>query len=345
MSIDLLKKELKENKCGRIYLLCGTEEYTKDHYATEIRKKVLSLPLPEFNYIRLKGKDFSVPALTDCLESLPYMSEQKLIEVNEFDFNKLNDSMAEELCSVLEDTPEYANVLFVVRENEISSKAIQDKEKSSAARVLQTIRKKGLVVEFKSESEAKLLAWIKKHFTARKTKIEDRAAEELLLICGEDMYMLLGEIEKLSAYCKDRTVSVEDVKTVCCINQSFQIFDLTKALTDRDFAVLHNILHKLLDAGQPAQLIIGALSKCLSDMIIIKAGVEDSIAISEIASKLKSFDWAVRRYLPAVRKASFDYLEYAAKECSACEKKLKSFSSDEKTELELFMIKLACFKG
>lgn len=344
MSIELLKKEIKENKCGRIYFLCGEEEYIKDHYAAEIRKKTLSLPLPEFNYIRLKGKDFSVPALTDCLEGLPYMSEQKLVEINEFDFNKLNDASAEELCAVLADIPEYAKVLFVVRADEISAKAIQDKEKSASARVLQLIRKKGLVVEFKSESEAKLLAWIKKHFVAKKTKIDDKAAEELLLTCGEDMYLLLGEIEKLAAYCNGRTVTVDDVKTVCCVNQSFQIFDLTKALTDRDFAALHKILRKLIDAGQAAQLIIGVLSKCLSDMIVIKAGVENAVAISEIAAKIKSFDWAVRRYLPTVRKTSFKYLEYAAAECSVCEKKLKSFSSDEATELELFVLRLACFK-
>jgi DNA polymerase III delta subunit len=51
MSLDILKQRLKENKPGGVYLFYGNEEYTKDFYARELRKKVTASPLPEFNHI------------------------------------------------------------------------------------------------------------------------------------------------------------------------------------------------------------------------------------------------------------------------------------------------------
>ena len=51
MSLDILKERIKENKLSGVFLFLGQEEYTKDHYANLIRKKVDSSPLPEFNHI------------------------------------------------------------------------------------------------------------------------------------------------------------------------------------------------------------------------------------------------------------------------------------------------------
>ncbi|HBR30450.1 MAG TPA: hypothetical protein DD733_00040, partial [Clostridiales bacterium] len=51
MSLDILKQRLKSDKPCGVYFFYGKEEYTKDHYVRELRKKVTSSPLPEFNHI------------------------------------------------------------------------------------------------------------------------------------------------------------------------------------------------------------------------------------------------------------------------------------------------------
>ena len=48
-SLDELKKRIKENTLGGVYLFWGEEEYTKDFYAEKLRKTAKSSPLPEFN--------------------------------------------------------------------------------------------------------------------------------------------------------------------------------------------------------------------------------------------------------------------------------------------------------
>lgn len=97
--------------------------------------------------------------------------------------------------------------------------------KTPAAAVAAAVRKQGLVVEFKKETESRLYAWIDRHFAHRGVTVGKDAVELLVAMCGNDMYILAGEIEKLAGFASGRPLTAEDVRIVCCANSSFHIFD------------------------------------------------------------------------------------------------------------------------
>ncbi len=344
MNEDILKADIKSQATGKCYFLCGEEEYTKDFYVKSFIKRVDALPMPEFNLIQLNAKEFSPHALSAALEELPYMSEYKLIVIQELDYTKLSEAVVTETVAVLEDIPEYANVLFVAKSGELTAKIIGKKEKAPVSALLNFAEKHGVIAIFEKETGAKLRKWIHKHFDAANTPIADTVPETMINVCGEDMYTLKGEAGKLIAYCKGRSVTDADVINVCCSNKSFRVFDLTKALTAGNSGRVHDIYNFLIKSGVSPHMLINMLSSCLTDITVTKSGLEDGKTVTEIAKALKTYDWAIRNYAPFARKVSYKYLDYAADKCNECAVALKSYKNDPACEVEIFLLRLAAYE-
>ena len=66
------------------------------------------------------------------------------------------------------------------------------------AGLINAVRQFGLVVEFDNEKSDKLVNWIVKHFNTKNVKFEPNVPREIINVCGNDMYILQGEILKLS---------------------------------------------------------------------------------------------------------------------------------------------------
>ncbi len=344
MNDDVLKKHIKDETKGVCYLFCGDEEYTKDHYIKQLLKRVEALPMPEFNLVSFNEKSFSPHALAAALEDLPYMSDYKLVIISDANLIKLTEATVSEICEVLDGIPEYANVLFAARKGELSAKLLAKKEKAPVSALIDYIDKNGLVVNFETQTGAKLKKWVKRHFEVANTPISDEALEHIIALCGEDMYTLHGEAGKLIAYCHGRSVERSDVDKVCCANESFRVFDLTKALTAGNTQAVHEIYNGLIKSGSSPFMIINLLSSCITDMTVVKSGLESGKTIQEIAKTLKTFDWAVRNYIPYVKRTSYSYLEYAASKCNECALALKSYRTDAACDIEFFLLKLAAYE-
>ncbi len=344
MNEDLLKAQIKSQTSGKCYLLCGEEEYTKNHYSKLILKRAEDGPLPEFNLITFNDKTLTSYELATAMAELPYMSDYKLIYISDVELSKMPASTVNDIVAELRYIPEYANVVFVARADELSQKIITKKEKAPISELLEFIEQEGLIVEFESQSGYKLKKWLKRHFDAASANIDDNALETMISICGEDMFTLNGEVQKLIAYCKGRTVTSADVENVCCSNKSFRIFDLTKALAAKNTSQIHEIYNLLIREGASPFMILNMLSSCITDMTVVKSGLEAGKSVSEIAKTLKSFDWVVRNYAPSVKRVSYEYLEYAASKCNACAIALKSYRTDPANSIEVFLLKLAAFE-
>lgn len=344
MNEDILKSHLKEGLSGKCYLLCGDEEYTKDHYVRQFLKRVENGPVPEFNLLMFNGKEFTPHAVAAALEDFPYMSDYKLIFISEVELSKLSENVVTEFLELLEDMPEYANILILARSNELSAKILNKKEKAPVSALISYLEKNGLVVSFETQTGVKLKKWVRRHFEASNTPINDSTLEYMIALCGEDMYTLNSEAKKLVAYCNGREVQKADVDAVCCVNESYRIFDLTKALTARDTKRVHDIYNNLIKGGASPFMIINMLSSCITDMTVVKAGIESGKSVQEIAKTLKTFDWAVKNYAPFVRKVDYGYLEYAALKCNECATALKSYRTDAACAVEFFLLKLSAYE-
>lgn len=341
MSLDILKTKLKENNISGVFLFCGAEEYTKDHYAAQIRSKVDSSPLPEFNHIYFNAADEGLSSLEDAIYSLPYMWDIKLIEITNIDSAKLTEGDIEEYSRIFSDIPDYLTILIVLRHDDEG-----DKEKASKKLLnafIKAVRENGFVVEFENEKSDKLSTWIARHFNAKNIKFDPLVPRELLSVCGSDMYILQGEILKLTEVYCGTPLSVYDVRKYCCSNSEYKYFDMVDALIKRDIVLANKILTSLDLDRESIPKAIGLLAKEYADMLLIKLGIDSGKNLDVIAKDTKILPWLCKKKASSVGKTDVSALYFAINELNLADKKIKSYRGNPLRILELAFYRICTY--
>lgn len=344
MSLDKLKEKIKSNTLSGLVLLYGQEEYTKDHYASMIRRKVDSAPLPEFNHLYYNAVADNIADLDDMLYALPYMAETKLIEITDIENTKLSESDIADYARVFSDIPDYLTVLAVLRADDYGEEQKNVKTPKSGIGAFVGLAKEcGMAVEFEPEKSDKLTPWMARHFNARGVKYDPLVPREILNVCGTDMYILQSEISKLCDSFSGAPVTVADVHKYCCANTSYKFFDISLALNRRDIAAAKRILDGL-DLGRdgiPAA--IGLLAKNYSDLFMIKTALESGKSPDSIAREMKLPAWRVGKLVSTVGTMDLRSLAFAVSQVAAADLKIKSFRVDPRRVLEMTFYRICSY--
>ena len=103
-------------------------------------------------------------------------------------------------------------------------------------------------------------------------KTLDKAAfQKLVEMTGFDLRMFAGNLEKLVQYVRDRkTIAVEDVESALPRTRQDPVFELTNAVTDRNYDAASFYLKSLLSRGFFPLQIIAAIINQMRKVLIIK---------------------------------------------------------------------------
>ncbi len=333
-----LKSKLKADKNG-FFVFYGDNEYLKDYYASILRKDLLD---DGFNYSRFEGSDFSFGDIEDFLSTYSFMNERKMLEVSSPEILKWSDKELSALEKLIALGFDGVTVLFVYRKGEFESKLIPPAKapaKPTAVYSL-SVAMKNLChfVDFPLSDTPKLINWINRHFEKEGVSISADASRHLIDYCGNDMYILKGEIEKLCAVCKN--VGKEEIEKYCCSNVEYQTFDLSEALSAGNTKKVKEIFLNLKTKKADPLLIMGTLIKSFYDMLIAKEARKEGVTSSQMAKDMAMNPWVAEKRMKSSQAVKKEYLEMALSLCSECDQRLKSFSSDQYAHIELLLEKL-----
>ena len=333
-----LKVKLKESKNG-FFVFYGDNEYLKDYYASILRKEVME---NEFNYFRFDGDEFSFYDIESFLTTYSFMNERKMLEVLNPKILKWSEKELSALSSLVSEGFEDMTVLLVYRKGEFETKLIPPAKapaKPTAVYSLSASMKKDCYfVEFPQSETPKLINWINRHFEKVNIPISPDAPKHLIDFCGNDMYILKGEIEKLCAVCQ--SVGKSEIEKYCCSNIEYQTFDLSEALSSGNTSRVKEIFLNLKFKKADPLMIMGTLTKSFYDMLLAKEAIKERVSSSQLAKDMGMNPWVADKRMKSVANIEKEYLEKAVSLCSECDKKLKSFSADQYAHIELLLEKL-----
>lgn len=235
-----LRQDIEKQQIGRLYLFYGEERYLLGYYKEELIRAVVGDNMPEFNLIELSGK-ISVDSLAEAVDAYPVMSERKLVIVSDFDVFRADESTKKRLTELFLDLPEHCCLLFL-----FPAEFKPDKR----TKLFGAISKAGEVIEFARAERHDLIAWIKRRFRAQNRTIDTSLCEYLIFYCGGLMQALIPEIDKIAAYTRRNEVRREDIDAVATPNVEAVVFDLTDALSARQYQKSLSILEKLMTLGE-----------------------------------------------------------------------------------------------
>ena len=331
-----LKKDIAAGTLQPIYIFHGEETYLREYYLSQAAKKLVPVGFEEFNFHKVEGKGLSVQALAELTEAMPMLSERTLVQVVDFDIFKLNEEQRKAFVALLEDFPEYCCLIFVYDQ-------LEYKPNKTMKTLHKAVEKAVSVVKFETQSRSDLLNWIARRFRANNKGIDPQTAEHLIFTCGSLMNGLIPEIEKVSAYAKGSVVTKEDIDAVAAPILEAQVFEMTAAISKRDFDRAADILGTLLKLQEEPIMLLAIMGKELRKLHTARLAIDngkDKFWLMEQWG-MRS-DYPAKLLLESAKKVSTRWAADAVRRCQELDLKMKSVNgTDSVAELKFFLMELA----
>lgn len=330
-SYEELRRELAAGTIRSLYIFHGEETYLRDRSLEQMKAALLTGGLDDFNDHRISGKDFTLSRLHEAVDALPMMSERTMVVVTDYDMDKGD---REGLMELLGDLPDYVCLIFVYD--------VLEYKLDARGKLAKLIKEKGKVVNFVRQDQKKLTRWVDARFQALGREISGADAEYLIFRCGDLMTGLISEIGKIAAYAKRRQVTRQDIDAVSTPQLEAVIFNLTDAVSVRNFDKAFAALGNLLHAQEPPIKILASLAKQVRQLYTARLAVEAGKSVKWFMEL-----WGFRREFQAeklfqsCRRFTLSWYRWAILRCEAADLELKSTGADGQEVLVNLLLDLA----
>ena len=327
-----LKKQIKEGRLQRVYFFYGEETYLSGHYAAQIAAKAVGGDeLAAFNLQKFDGRDCTMEELEDAAEALPLMAESKCVVVRDYDAAGGGAANQERLLRLVSDPPESCVLVFWQDAVEADVKK-NAKWKAFAA----AVEKKGACVEFRRKSMADIVKLLCGGAARRGCRLQPDNARLLVEQCGDELHLLLNELDKLCALAGEGEITREMIETAGTKNLEASVFDLSKAILQNHYARAYAILHRLLSQREEPVTILAVLSTAYADLYRAKvaaaAGKQADTLTADFQYRGKEF--RLRNAARDASRLSIDVLRRSLDTLAQADLRLKSSRTDKRVVLE-----------
>ncbi len=222
-----------------IFLFHGEDTYTSNqqikNWKIAFQKKYNSDFPPEiFHYADLNFRQF----ITD-LPSLPFLIEKKLVIVKNF-LSESTKEQQQQLQKTLETLPESTVIIFH-----------EQKSADKRLALYKYLKKNGQEKEFPKLSQPETIKWIQQEIPG----IPSALALNIYNICGDNLWYLKNEIEKLKLYGKTNQLNKETLVKILTPHPSSSIFKLTDELGSKQTQKALDTFHTLIDSGETPHMV------------------------------------------------------------------------------------------
>ncbi|MCX7710444.1 MAG: DNA polymerase III subunit delta [Clostridia bacterium] len=340
MSIDLLKNQIKDNKLANLYLFYGPEEYLKKYYLETIEKRLIpDEGMKTLNKTVLEGK-MEPGKILDACETLPVFSEKRLVIIrNSGAFkgkskaaseDKKGKPKSDDLLEYVQSLPEHICLVFY--EEEIDKRV----------KLVDAIKKNGLIVEFAFQKPPELVKWVVKVVTAQKKQMDPLTASLLVDNSEQGMNEILTEINKLVLFVGDRAkINQDDIEKVCIRSIKTRIFDLTDAIAEKDRVKALKLLDDMVVMKEPMQKILYMINRHFRHVLQMKVLMSEGVNSDQAASKIGITPYAAGKVVKQSRGFTIQDLKNAIQESLEYDLAIKTGKLQDRLAAELLIAKLS----
>ena len=325
------RRAMEKGEVGNLYFFHGEEDFLRDHWVGEMKKRLLTGGLDDFNCHILSGKDMSLRRLHEAVDALPMMSEHTLVLVNDYDLGKGNQ---DELAQLLDDLPDYVCLIFVF--DTVAFKA------DNRTKLGKVIREKGTVVNFVRQDQKDLTGWIARHFKSLGHEISGADAQYLIFLCGDLMTNLLSEIGKIGAYAKETRITRQDIDAVASPQLSAVVFDMTDAISAGNYDKAFSVLSVLFDLQEPPIKTLAAVGKNLRQLYAARLAVEKGKSPQDLMKLCEiRFSFLAEKLMRSAKRFSLSWCRRAVRLCEEADVRMKSTGDDGEEILTELLLALS----
>ncbi|NLX61300.1 MAG: DNA polymerase III subunit delta [Tissierellia bacterium] len=341
-------QNMKEGKLKTVYLFYGEEEYMMDYTLKILKETYITESLETLNYIAMEGEDINFEKILNACETLPFMSEKKLIIIKELPIltGKRNLQTTESidgktLADYLLNLGNYVVLIFTVK----------DKDVKKSSPVYKSIRKVGDVVEFNRLRGKDLNTWVENSFTSRKRRISKTNVNYFIKQSfyfdsnsEKTLYDLENEIIKICNYVSiNGEVTKDIIDNVMAKTLEMNVFNLLNEISNKKGANAIRIFNEMYMSDKPVLFILHMIVRQLRNMLQYKVIKKKGYSEKEIFDKMKLSKFEFNKVAEQSGNFTIIQLEEAMKYCLKADESIKLSFIDERLAMEILISNL-CFK-
>lgn len=319
-----LQEDIKTGNFKNAYLLFGEEAYLKIQY----KEKLIHALNPDddtMNFNHYEGRNIDVKELIDLCETMPFFADRRVVLLEDTGFFK---NKCDELADYMKELPDYLCLVFV--EDEVDKRS----------KMYKAVKSCGRIGEFARQDEKTLMQWAAGILKREGKNITQRDMELLLTMTGIDMGNLRMELEKLITYTGDRNVVTRaDIQEVCTTQTQNKIFDMVRAVTEKNQKRALDLYYDLLTLKEPPMRILFLLAKQFRQLLLVKEYTEEGVAQPEMASRLGVPSFVVRNIASCARSYRISELRQAVTDFVDAEEAVKTGRLQDVLSVELLIVK------
>jgi len=331
---EFRKIKTAEDTAG-CFVLFGDEDYLKESCLAQLKKLALGDGDETFNYRRLNGPNIDFDELTEAVEAFPSFAERTFVEVRDFDLYGCKDELADRLMALLSDVPEYCCLVFMYA-------TLEFKEDKRRKKLCEAIRKNAGLYEISMQEEKMLIRWIQRRFAANGQTISTEDCDYLILLCGGLMTGLISEIEKISAYAKQKEICRSDIDAVAVPVPEAQVFKLSNAIAERNFDEAARLMSVLLQMNEHPLMILALIGSQCRRLYMAKLTRESGGNVQSLMKTLGfRSEYPAKLLMNNASKFSLKWCEDAVLLCAEMDYQMKNSSVDPESLLKTLFLHLA----
>ncbi len=275
-----------------VVLIVGTEATLRDAAMAEIRRRVLGDATPEFNEDRfdLAGRGVDPARVLAAARTFPVLAQRRLVIVRGLSDRRAKRFIEGELLAYLEDPVPTTCLL------------LQAEKVDRRLQWVKQVEKQGELISCagpRRPSEQR--AWIEARLRERGKRASGGMAASLLELVGGDLDSLASELDKLCLYVGERReVGPDDVAEVTGQLRPRALYELTDAIGQRQLGASLRTLSQLLDQGEPALAMLGALAHHFRRLM--RARECRPLEAREVQRKLSIHPYAAQKLVEQARR-------------------------------------------
>lgn len=342
INYETLEKDIKNNNIKNSYIFCGPDEELIKEGIEKLVNPYIDENLKDLNFIKFDGVQCEFDEIVNACETLPFMAEKKVVIVYRCPFLKekldaSNKSFYNNMKEYLKDMPSHTilvlyHVLGEKRDTLKKNKNIMALDKITTIVQVDKLKRDGFYKR------------VDNIFKINKKNINK---VELRYFCEKipmNLEIAQKEVSKLVDYTFGREITRKDIDVLIPNKSEDDVFDLVDLVSQKKIERALDILNELLFKADQHMLIITSIQNQFKRLYDMKIGLASGKKMNDFVYEYRIPQFVVEKLVAQSNKFSLKQLEKILRLCIEVDKNLKSGLGDKKSELELFLIKIAMVK-
>ncbi|MGM0395458.1 MAG: DNA polymerase III subunit delta [Bacillota bacterium] len=326
----------KEN-INPVYIFTGDETYLLDKAVEHTIQKFMTSDGRTLNLSYLDGKFSGLDELKASCETLPFMSERRVIVLRNPELLADRDSDSDELIGYIKRLGNHQLLIINDRDGKL-------KKNSKIYRYLNKI---GSAVQFEKLRGKELTDWVKKQLAENNREMSFADMNYFIQQSSYSsrnitttLYDLKNEIKKLSDYSGGKSIDRSTLERVLIKTLDKNIFDFLGAVGKKDPDRAMEIFNEIYLMNEPVPRILFMISRQFRLLLGYVVYREKGYGAGEIQEKLRIKPYEFGKISVQGNQMSQKRLREILEDILETDRKLKTSSSDQRLEMEMLIIRL-----